>query len=133
MSRSEARHCGAILLATTAFGCGGSDSSTQPTTGGGTGQGGLLASGGVTGSLVTVSSVTGPYTDKAGTNMMSGGGSLLVQGNATWTAPGHNAVLVTPGTTYNIYHGLDSNHANPVLRVSELVMDAQGWPVSGGP
>jgi arabinan endo-1,5-alpha-L-arabinosidase len=78
-------------------------------------------------------SVTGPYTDKAGTNMMSGGGTLLVQGNSTWTAPGHNAVLVTPSATYNIYHALDSNHANPVLRISQLVVDTEAWPVSGGP
>jgi arabinan endo-1,5-alpha-L-arabinosidase len=78
-------------------------------------------------------SVTGPYTDKAGTNMMNGGGTLLVQGNSTWTAPGHNAVLVTPSATYNIYHALDSTHANAALRVSQLVVDAQGWPISGGP
>jgi len=78
-------------------------------------------------------SVSGPYTDKAGTKMMSGGGTLLVQGNSTWTAPGHNAVLVTPSGTYNFYHALDSNHANAVLRISQLVVDAEGWPVSGGP
>jgi arabinan endo-1,5-alpha-L-arabinosidase len=78
-------------------------------------------------------SVTGPYVDKAGTNMSSGGGTLLVQGNSTWTAPGHNAVLVTANGTYNIYHALDANHANPTLRVSQLALDAQGWPVSAGP
>jgi arabinan endo-1,5-alpha-L-arabinosidase len=78
-------------------------------------------------------SVTGPYLDKAGTDMMNGGGTLLVTGNSTWTAPGHNAVLVTANGTYNIYHALDANHANPTLRISQLVLDAQGWPVSAGP
>jgi arabinan endo-1,5-alpha-L-arabinosidase len=78
-------------------------------------------------------SVTGPYVDKAGTDMMNSGGTLIVQGNGTWTAPGHNAVLVTPDGAYNVYHALNSNHGNPTLRIAELVLDAQGWPVSGGP
>jgi arabinan endo-1,5-alpha-L-arabinosidase len=78
-------------------------------------------------------SVMGPYTDKAGTSMMNGGGTQIVQGNATWTAPGHNAVLVTPNATYNVYHALNASHANATLRVSQLVLDADGWPVSGGP
>jgi arabinan endo-1,5-alpha-L-arabinosidase len=78
-------------------------------------------------------SVMGPYTDKAGTSMMDGGGMLIVQGNSTWTAPGHNAVLVTPNATYNVYHALNASHANPTLRVAQLVLDADGWPVSGGP
>ena len=78
-------------------------------------------------------SITGPYVDNAGIPMTNGGGTVLVQGNSTWTAPGHNAVLVTPNATYNIYHALDANHANPTLRVSQLVLDTDGWPVSGGP
>jgi arabinan endo-1,5-alpha-L-arabinosidase len=78
-------------------------------------------------------SVTGPYVDKAGVQLMSGGGTLLVQGNATWTAPGHNAVIAYGGKTYNIYHALNAAHASATLRISELVWDADGWPVSGGP
>jgi arabinan endo-1,5-alpha-L-arabinosidase len=77
--------------------------------------------------------VMGPYTDKAGTSMMNSGGNQIVQGNSTWTAPGHNAVLVTPSATYNVYHALNASHANATLRVAQLVLDADGWPVSGGP
>ena len=77
--------------------------------------------------------VTGPYVDKAGTDMMNSGGTQVVQGNSTWTAPGHNAVLVTSKGAYNVYHALNASHANPTLRISELVLDAQGWPVSAGP
>jgi arabinan endo-1,5-alpha-L-arabinosidase len=65
--------------------------------------------------------------------MLSGGGTLLVQGNSTWTAPGHNAILITSNGAYNIYHALNASHANPTLRIAELALDAQGWPVSGGP
>jgi arabinan endo-1,5-alpha-L-arabinosidase len=78
-------------------------------------------------------SVTGPYTDKAGTAMMQGGGTLLVQGNTTWQGPGHNAVIVTSTGAYNVYHALNpSSHASS-LRVAQIAWDEQGWPVSGGP
>ena len=77
-------------------------------------------------------SVTGPYVDKAGVQLMLGGGTLLVQGNAAWVAPGHNSVIVYGGKTYNIYHALAGGGA-ATLRISELVWDAADWPVSGGP
>lgn len=77
--------------------------------------------------------VTGPYVDREGKDMLDGGGTQLVKGDATWTAPGHNAVLVTPDATYNIYHALNARHANATLRISKLAIDADGWPVSGGP
>ncbi len=78
--------------------------------------------------------VTGPYVDKAGTSLMAGGGTLLVQGNSSWVAPGHNAVITYGGKTYNLYHALQGGSNGPAtLRVAELVWDADGWPVSGGP
>jgi arabinan endo-1,5-alpha-L-arabinosidase len=78
-------------------------------------------------------SVSGPYVDKAGVALMDGGGTLLVQGNATMTAPGHNAVIAYQGKTYNLYHVLNATHGGAALRISELVWDADGWPISGGP
>jgi len=78
--------------------------------------------------------ITGPYVDKAGSAMMTGGGTQLVKGDASWVAPGHNAVITYAGKTYNLYHALKgSSTGAPTLRVSELVWDADGWPVSGGP
>jgi arabinan endo-1,5-alpha-L-arabinosidase len=78
--------------------------------------------------------VTGPYADKAGTPLMSGGGTLLVQGNASWVAPGHNAVITYGGKTYNLYHALQGSSNGPAtLRIAELAWDAGGWPISGGP
>ena len=78
-------------------------------------------------------SVTGPYVDRAGVQLMQGGGTLLVAGNATWIAPGHNAVIAYGGKTYNIYHALTAQNMTATLRVSEIVWDQDGWPVSGGP
>ena len=78
--------------------------------------------------------VTGPYVDMAGTNMMSNGGTLLVQGNTSWVAPGHNAVIVYNNKTYNLYHALQgSSSGQATLRISEIAWTSDGWPVSGGP
>ncbi|HWA73677.1 MAG TPA: arabinan endo-1,5-alpha-L-arabinosidase [Polyangiaceae bacterium] len=78
-------------------------------------------------------SVTGPYTDKTGTAMMQGGGTLLVQGNTTWQGPGHNAIIVTSTGAYNVYHALNPSSHAASLRVAQIAWDDQGWPVSGGP
>ncbi|HEX5101066.1 MAG TPA: arabinan endo-1,5-alpha-L-arabinosidase, partial [Polyangiaceae bacterium] len=77
--------------------------------------------------------LAGPYSDKDGKAMLQGGGTQLVTGNATWTAPGHNAVIFTKTGAYNVYHALNASHANPVLRVAEMAWDEDGWPISGGP
>ena len=77
--------------------------------------------------------VTGPYVDKAGVPLMQGGGTPLVTGDATWTGPGHNAVILVGNKTYNMYHALNAQNRNATLRIAELVWDADGWPVSGGP
>ena len=77
--------------------------------------------------------VTGPYVDKAGTSLMSGGGTLLVQGNASWGAPGHNSVITYDNRTYNIYHALQGGRGAATLRIAEILWDSDGWPISGGP
>jgi arabinan endo-1,5-alpha-L-arabinosidase len=78
--------------------------------------------------------VTGPYVDEAGTDLMKGGGTLLVQGDSNWTAPGHNAVITYNNKTYNIYHALKgSSSGAATLRISEIAWTSDGWPVSGGP
>jgi arabinan endo-1,5-alpha-L-arabinosidase len=81
-------------------------------------------------------SVTGPYADKAGTPMMQGGGTLLVEGlpsgQTGWHGPGHNAVIFTDTAAYNVYHAYADNGGSS-LRISSIAWDTAGWPVSGGP
>ncbi|WP_433935195.1 arabinan endo-1,5-alpha-L-arabinosidase [Sorangium cellulosum] len=78
--------------------------------------------------------VLGPYVDRNGTSMLNGGGTLVLQGNARWRGPGHNAVLFNGKSAYNVFHAYDANdNGAPKLRVSELAWDSAGWPVSGGP
>jgi len=77
--------------------------------------------------------VLGPYVDRDGTPMLDGGGTLLVSGDATWKGPGHNAVIFSGNAAYNVYHAYAASDGAATLRISELVWDAEGWPISGGP
>lgn len=79
-------------------------------------------------------SVKGPYLDRDGKPMLEGGGTLVLQGNARYKGPGHNAVLFTESAAYNVYHAYDAERNGvATLRISELAFDAEGWPVSAGP
>jgi len=77
--------------------------------------------------------LSGPYVDRAGTAMMNGGGTLVLQKGGDWIAPGHNAVLFDGTRAYNVYHALTATNGASMLRISELVWDSDGWPISGGP
>lgn len=77
--------------------------------------------------------VLGPYVDRDGMPMLDGGGTLLVSGDATWKGPGHNAVIFVGNAAYNVYHAYAASDGAATLRISELVWDAEGWPLSGGP
>src|SRR5690606_4777588 len=77
--------------------------------------------------------VLGPYVDRAGVAMLDGGGTLLVSGNDTWKGPGHNAVIFVGNAAYNVYHAYAAADGAATLRISELVWDAEGWPISAGP
>lgn len=78
-------------------------------------------------------SVLGPYIDKAGRSMLSGGGTRIVTGNNNWKGPGHNSVFFSGNKAYNMYHAYRANSGEPNLRISELVWDSSGWPVVTGP
>lgn len=79
--------------------------------------------------------IQGPYVDQEGTALLSGGGTLLVEGDDRWRGPGHNAILRTPTGDYNIYHSYDADAGGaPTLRISQLQWTGpDGWPLSAGP
>ena len=76
--------------------------------------------------------VTGPYYDKEGLPMTSGGGTLIVAGDQRWKGPGHNAILSDQGQDYLVYHAYDSQ-ANGVsaLRIRPLYWSDDLWPLPG--
>lgn len=78
--------------------------------------------------------ILGPYLDRAGTPLLDGGGTLLLESSESFRGPGSNAVLFRGPKSYNFYHAYDINlDGRASLRVAELAWDAAGWPVSGGP
>lgn len=75
-------------------------------------------------------SIPGPYLDKEGKNMATGGGSILLQGDKNWYGVGHNSTYTFSGKDYLIFHGYDANdEGRPKLIIKELQWDADGWPV----
>lgn len=68
-------------------------------------------------------SITGPYADKAGTAMLSGGGTLLSDGSGQ--PGGHNAIFEENGNYFLVYHAYTPGNT---LRMRRLFFDAQGWP-----
>ena len=74
--------------------------------------------------------IEGPYTDKLGVPMMSGGGSVVVQGDKDYPGVGHNAVCTFNGRDYIIYHAYDAHDAGkPKLIIRKLNWDVDGWPL----
>jgi arabinan endo-1,5-alpha-L-arabinosidase len=67
--------------------------------------------------------VTGPYVDKAGQALTSGGGTLLADGSQH--PGGHNSVFEENGNYYLVYH-IYTPGIN--LQIRRLFFDSQGWP-----
>jgi hypothetical protein len=71
-------------------------------------------------------SITGPYLDKAGVDMMQGGGTLLDAGNQRWIGPGGQDIH---GSSVIARHAYDAtDNGAPKLLINTLDWDAQGWP-----
>lgn len=71
-------------------------------------------------------SVTGPYVDKAGKALTSGGGTLLSDGSGS--PGGHNGIFVENGNHYIVYHVYDGRNNPASLQIRRLFFDAEGWP-----
>ncbi|OYW80588.1 MAG: hypothetical protein B7Z26_06245 [Asticcacaulis sp. 32-58-5] len=73
----------------------------------------------------------GPFVDKDGTALISGGGSILLQGNSLYSGPGGQMVYVTPSEDTIVFHARRlSQNGLPYLFVKPLDWST-GWPVIG--
>ena len=72
-------------------------------------------------------SVTGPYTDRNGVAMTSGGGTEILAGQGSVHGPGHQDVLADADSDVLIYHYYADNGAS-LLGVNLLALDSSGWP-----
>jgi arabinan endo-1,5-alpha-L-arabinosidase len=73
------------------------------------------------------SSVTGPYLDRTGTAMTSGGGTQVLAGHGSIHGPGHQAVLADSDGDALIYHYYADNGAS-LLGINLLGYDSSAWP-----
>ena len=72
-------------------------------------------------------SVTGPYVDRAGTDMNSGGGTEILASHGSIHGPGHQAVLADNDADALFYHYYTDSGASR-LGINLLTYDAAGWP-----
>jgi arabinan endo-1,5-alpha-L-arabinosidase len=75
-------------------------------------------------------SVTGPYTDRSGAPLASGGGTELVASHGRFIGPGGQSVITDGSQDLLVYHYYDgSDRGTPKLGINLLGWDADGWPV----
>ncbi|HTW60400.1 MAG TPA: family 43 glycosylhydrolase, partial [Terracidiphilus sp.] len=74
-------------------------------------------------------SVTGPYTDRGGLPLVSGGGTILLSAHANINGPGGESVLTDTDGPILVYHYYDgNNNGYPALGLNALAWTADGWP-----
>ena len=74
--------------------------------------------------------VTGPYLDKDGNDLATGGGSLLLAKNGDQIGPGHASFVTERIDTHMFYHFYDGKRNGfATLDRRTLLWDTTGWPV----
>lgn len=81
--------------------------------------------------------ITGPYLDRSGSNMVSGGGTLFMQGSGKYAGPGHVGILSDGPNQWFTYHYYDGNDWAPEYGAYghadfdfvPLSWTADDWPV----
>lgn len=74
--------------------------------------------------------ITGPYLDNQGKDMLLGGGTIVLKGNERYPGVGHCSVYTRRNKDYIFFHGYD-RHYNGMskLLIREIRWDKNGWPV----
>lgn len=71
-------------------------------------------------------SVTGPYLDRDGKDMMDAGATPLLASSTRWKGPGHQDVV----GDWLVHHAYDTERGGkPHLRIKRLSWSDDGWPV----
>jgi arabinan endo-1,5-alpha-L-arabinosidase len=79
-------------------------------------------------------SITGPYTDKAGTGMLQGAAEQLLATSGRYIGPGGGTAWKDGDTYLYVYHYYDGDAAGASkLQVRPITFDATDWIVLGAP
>lgn len=75
------------------------------------------------------SAVTGPYLDRGGVALTSGGGTILLSAHGNINGPGGEIVFTDTSGAVLVYHYYDGgNSGDPALGINGLGWTADGWP-----
>lgn len=75
------------------------------------------------------SSISGPYLDRGGLNMLSGGGTILMSTHSNIIGPGGASVYTDSDGPVIVYHYYDGNNSGtPTLGINLLGWTSDGWP-----
>lgn len=74
----------------------------------------------------------GPFLDESGVDMLSGGGTILLQGNSMWSGPGGQTAYIDPAVgNLIVFHALNlAQNGLDYLFVRSLSFP-NGWPLIG--
>ena len=73
----------------------------------------------------------GPFVDAQGWTLMQGGGSILLEGNSTWLAPGGGTAYLNPehGDSLLVFHALQTSSNGTAALWSKSITWVNDWPV----
>ncbi|MEY4916918.1 MAG: hypothetical protein RL616_831, partial [Verrucomicrobiota bacterium] len=81
-------------------------------------------------------SITGPYLDRNGVDMVANGGSIFLQGTGKFTGPGHFAILSEGGQQWFSYHYYDAGAYAPwygAYGVADFDLEPLSWTADNWP
>jgi arabinan endo-1,5-alpha-L-arabinosidase len=71
--------------------------------------------------------VTGPFVDKTGKVMTSGGGTIIDSSTAQWKGPGHNGIFIENDTMFCINHAYAASNGAATMFIRPLYWKDE-WP-----
>lgn len=75
------------------------------------------------------SSITGPYLDRGGLDMVNGGGTIVLSSHGNIYGPGGQSLYTDADGPVLVYHYYDGNNSGtPTLGINLLGFDSSGWP-----
>jgi arabinan endo-1,5-alpha-L-arabinosidase len=78
--------------------------------------------------------VQGPYADRAGIDLINGGGTPFLESSGRFVGPGHIGILSDAGRDWFSYHYYDADdRGRSRLALGRLVWTEDGWPSPRSP
>ncbi len=78
--------------------------------------------------------ITGPYLDRDGNDMLTGGGTIVLEGSDDYAGVGHNAVLQEGDQDWLVFHAYTVKRGGmALLQIRPIIWTEDDWPTVGEP